>query len=281
MEQTCKNLNSIKLCKTTKINSFKTLMLSLLFTTLVTGCGPGVQAVLPDDPTPEPNMSLNDTPPENSQVDTPDPLQENAPASFAQTEFNLTQKFQVPNYSSEQEQFVLNKYKYLDPEKTIRADLLKKLVLAFHYNSKITRNKNYITAIDFAKKSNEKRMYIIEIQSGKVSAYHVAHGKGSDSNHDGFAEKFSNTEGSNASSLGYYYINETYNGSNGLSIRLDGLSSTNSNARGRAVVIHGSDYVQNRNVIQGRSYGCPAVAREFVNTITPLIKNNSLMLALN
>ncbi|MCP5916770.1 murein L,D-transpeptidase catalytic domain family protein, partial [Klebsiella pneumoniae] len=75
------------------------------------------------------------------------------------------------------------------------------------------------------------RFFIVDMNSGSVWPLHVAHGKGSDSNHDGYAEKFSNTSGSNASSLGYYITAETYNGSNGYSLRLDGMSSTNSNAR--------------------------------------------------
>jgi hypothetical protein len=46
------------------------------------------------------------------------------------------------------------------------------------------------------------------------------------------------------SSLGVYKTAETYNGKHGLSLRLDGLSPTNSKARERAVVVHGADYVE-------------------------------------
>src|SRR5690606_28831407 len=109
--------------------------------------------------------------------------------------------------------------------------------------------------------SNKKRLHVINMSTGAGWSLHVAHGKGSDKNHDAYAERFSNTSGSNASSLGAYLTAETYSGSNGYSLRLDGLSTTNSNARRRAVVVHGASYVKDSNVKQGRSWGCPAVSK--------------------
>ena len=118
-------------------------------------------------------------------------------------------------------------------------------------------------------------MYVIDMVSGAVTAYFAAHGKGSDSNNDGFAEKFSNTEGSLMTSLGFYLTDVTYQGSNGLSLRLRGLQSTNSNAYSRAIVMHGADYVNSSSV--GRSWGCPAIERKYVNTLIPALKGKSLL----
>ena len=119
------------------------------------------------------------------------------------------------------------------------------------------------------------------METGSVWNIHVSHGKGSDSNHDGLAEKFSNVSGSNASSLGFYKTAETYQGKHGYSLRLDGLSETNSKARPRAIVVHGADYVKDKEVIQGRSWGCPAVSRMHSKKVIDLIKNGSLILAVN
>ena len=56
----------------------------------------------------------------------------------------------------------------------------------------------------------------------------------SDPENDGTPRRFSNVEGSLQSSLGYYVTAETYEGKWGYSLRLDGLSATNSQVRKRA-----------------------------------------------
>lgn len=174
---------------------------------------------------------------------------------------------------------ILKEYDYVDPNRAINTDALAKALIYFDSNKSKIKNKNYVTVIDFGAKSTKARFHIIDMKTGKVWSIHVAHGKGSDSNHDGYAEKFSNKSGSKASSLGYYLTGSTYNGSNGLSLRLDGLSSTNSNARGRAVVIHGASYVKEKSVIQGRSWGCPAVASSLKTKVINMLKNGTLIYA--
>ena len=78
------------------------------------------------------------------------------------------------------------------------------------------------------------------------------------------ATKFSNRVNSKKSSLGFFLTNETYFGSNGYSLRLDGLEpGINNNARKRTIVIHGAKYA-NPDFIKktgrlGRSWGCPAL----------------------
>lgn len=69
------------------------------------------------------------------------------------------------------------------------------------------------------------------------------------------------------SSLGVYRTAETYQGKHGYSLRLDGLSpGQNSNARKRAIVVHGADYASPRHLRKydklGRSWGCPALPKE-------------------
>ncbi|UXR63925.1 murein L,D-transpeptidase catalytic domain family protein [Bdellovibrio bacteriovorus] len=174
---------------------------------------------------------------------------------------------------------ILKKYDHLDPKRLINTTALAEAVVYFEKNQSRFKNTKYISLIDFGKRSTQARFFIVNMASGEVWAIHTAHGKGSDSNHDGYAEKFSNKSGSNASSLGYYRAAETYSGKHGLSLKLDGLSSTNSNARARAVVIHGASYVRESSVIQGRSWGCPAVANNLRDKVIGLLKGGSLIYA--
>lgn len=174
---------------------------------------------------------------------------------------------------------LLEKYDHLDPQRLINTKALAEAVVYFDKNQSRIKNRNYMSLIDFSKRSTEPRFFIVDMISGSVWPIRTAHGKGSDSNHDGVAEKFSDKSGSNASSLGYYLAAETYIGKHGLSLRLDGLSGTNSAARARAVVIHGASYVKEAPVIQGRSWGCPAIAMHFRDRVLNMLKGGSLIYA--
>lgn len=112
-----------------------------------------------------------------------------------------------------------------------------------------------------------------DMDTGKVVSHKVAHGAGPNPGpNDGWAPRFSNADGTHLTCLGFAKTAETYNGSNGFSLRMDGLSSTNSNVRRRMIVFHGSDYAHdNDHSYCGRSWGCPAmdyaVVKEFINAI--------------
>ena len=149
----------------------------------------------------------------------------------------------------------------------------------FRLNQFKISNQKYISIINYAQKSYEKRFYIIELKSGHVLSLRTAHGRGSDPSHSGIASTFSNDPGSNASSLGYFLTAETYEGAHGLSLKLDGLSPSNDSARDRALVIHGADYVKEKDTTQGRSFGCPAVAMEVHKKVINMLKNGSLIYA--
>lgn len=174
---------------------------------------------------------------------------------------------------------ILKKYEHLDPKHLVPDNLLEKAVLYFDENISKQKNQKYIGVIDFSKKSTKPRFFIVDMKTGEVMAVTTAHGKGSDKEHDGYAESFSNVSGSNQSSLGFYRTAETYSGKHGLSLRLDGLSSTNSKARSRAIVIHGADYVRDSAVIQGRSFGCPAVSMKNRDEVINRLKGGSLIYA--
>ena len=169
-------------------------------------------------------------------------------------------------------------YSYLDPENIVPSNLLKQAVAYYDANLDRISNQRVMGVIDYKQHNSKERFYIIDMESGRVETYLAAHGKNSDPDFDGYATKFSNTPDSKQPSLGFFLTAETYYGSNGYSLRLDGLSTTNSNARKRAIVIHGAEYVNPGPKI-GRSYGCPALEMRYHQQLIDQIKEGSLLYA--
>jgi hypothetical protein len=123
-----------------------------------------------------------------------------------------------------------------------------------------------IGIVDFSKPSSEPRFHIVDLASGNVDSYRVAHGRGSDPEHSGYLERFSNDFGSYATSNGTYVTGDYYQGKYGLSLRVRGLDGTNNNAESRAIVIHNAWYAEDDMIPLhgqlGRSEGCFAMSRK-------------------
>lgn len=135
-------------------------------------------------------------------------------------------------------------------------------------------NDSVIAIADFSQPSSQKRLYVLDIKNFKL-LFHtlVAHGRNSGRE---WATYFSNKPASHKSSPGFYITKQTYHGSNGYSLKLDGIENgINDKASRRAIVIHGADYVDESYIESqgyiGRSQGCPAIplhqAKEIINTI--------------
>jgi len=141
-------------------------------------------------------------------------------------------------------------------------------------------NDRLLTVIDYSKPSTEERLWVLDLQSERVLYQElVAHGQGSG---DNFATRFSNQDGSHQTSLGLFRTADTYVGSNGYSLRLDGLEpGVNDNARDRAIVMHGAPYVNEATskVVGrlGRSWGCPALRPAIARSVIDTIKEGSLV----
>ncbi|MFU7527519.1 murein L,D-transpeptidase catalytic domain-containing protein [Qipengyuania sp. ASV99] len=119
---------------------------------------------------------------------------------------------------------------------------------------------------DFGVHSAQRRFYFVNLDREEVSPFHVSHGTGSDPEHDGWLNHYSNTEGSNATSRGAYVTWEWYQGRYGTSVRLGGLDQTNDAALRRYIVMHRADYAEPAHIDRwgrlGRSNGCFALGEE-------------------
>jgi hypothetical protein len=168
---------------------------------------------------------------------------------------------------------------FIDPVSEVPSALLSEALTYYNSNLSKIKNKEILGIIDFSQHNSRERFYLIDMITGKVDTYLVAHGKNSDKNRDGYATDFSNVPDSLMSSQGFYLTAESYIGKHGISLRLDGLSDTNSNSRERDIVIHGAVYVNPSVRVIGRSWGCPAVEQRFVKEIVERIKGGALLFA--
>jgi L,D-transpeptidase catalytic domain len=140
------------------------------------------------------------------------------------------------------------------------------------------RRPEVLTICDFSQSSRQKRMYIIDVVHKRVLLNtYVAHGRNSG---EEYASRFSNTNDSHQSSLGFYVTGSTYSGEHGLSLRMNGMENGfNNNAAMRNIVVHGAGYIgagylRSANYA-GRSWGCPAVPDNQKETVIGMIKNGT------
>jgi hypothetical protein len=140
--------------------------------------------------------------------------------------------------------------------------------------------KDIITIVDYSKPSYEKRLFVLDMISGKILFNTlVAHGHNSGSE---YATKFSNADESHETSLGFYVTLGTYIGDNGYSLKLKGCEKGfNDHAYNRKIVLHGSEYVSEDFIhsrgFLGRSFGCPAVPLGLHKEIIDCIKDGSCL----
>ncbi len=136
--------------------------------------------------------------------------------------------------------------------------------------------RDVLTIIDYSLPSTEPRLWVIDMAAGRLLYRElVAHGRNSG---DDTATSFSNQHDSRQSSLGLYRADETYSGKHGYSLRMSGLEpGFNDNARDRAIVMHGADYVSEAFIAEhgrlGRSWGCPAVPRHVSDGVIDAIRD--------
>ncbi|MFG6159455.1 murein L,D-transpeptidase catalytic domain family protein [Halomonas sp. 1390] len=137
-----------------------------------------------------------------------------------------------------------------------------------------------LAVIDFSLPSTEPRLWVFDLQRQRLLFKElVSHGQGSG---NAVAQNFSNVPESHQSSIGLFRTMNSYRGSNGYSLRLEGLEpGVNDLAYERAIVIHGADYVSEDFIEQtgrlGRSHGCPAVRQEVATPLIDSIKEDQYL----
>jgi hypothetical protein len=139
-----------------------------------------------------------------------------------------------------------------------------------------------LAIVDYTRPSVEPRLWIFDLAQKKVLFQEfVAHGRGSG---EDVATDFSNRPSSYKTSLGLFVTDETYEGGNGYSLKLRGLSgSLNDRAFSRKIVMHGAPYVNPEKAKQygrlGRSLGCPAVRPQVARSIIDTLKEGQFFYA--
>lgn len=140
----------------------------------------------------------------------------------------------------------------------------KALAKAFYFyeNNRYEKrlSPNYIVIADYTKVASEKRLFLINLHTGEVRNYLVAHGLNSGERGDRVWNA-GNRLGSYKTPTGFFKIGskegittrKKYN-----YIALDGLEWKNRNARQREIILHTASYVGKI----GRSRGCFAIKPE-------------------
>jgi len=147
-------------------------------------------------------------------------------------------------------------------------------------NHGVGNSASRLAIIDYTLSSRVPRLWVFDLKLGKLIYEElVAHGQGSGND---VPTQFSDRDGSHQSSLGLFLTDDTYQGGNGYSLRLKGLSrGFNESAFRRLIVMHGAPYVNPLTAQAmgrlGRSWGCPAVRREVAKPMIDLLKQGQFI----
>lgn len=137
-----------------------------------------------------------------------------------------------------------------------------------------------LAVIDYSLPSSTPRLWIFDLASNRLLFRElVAHGRNTG---DNLATHFSNELDSRTSSIGLFRTRDTYQGSNGYSLRMEGLEpGFNDRAEERAIVMHGAPYVNDEQIRKfgriGRSWGCPAVRLGVAKQIIDVMKGGQFV----
>jgi hypothetical protein len=137
-------------------------------------------------------------------------------------------------------------------------------------------NKRIAFFIDMKVPSGKNRFFVYDFKEDKIiDKGLVAHGSGSETGIKGKL-KFSNIPNSLSTSVGKYYIGNSYNGKFGKAYKLYGLDKTNSNAFKRDIVFHHYYDVpyKEQNGYICNSFGCPMVNRKYFDRMSKIIDNS-------
>ena len=137
-----------------------------------------------------------------------------------------------------------------------------------HYKKRLSSD--YLAVADYTKVALHKRLYIVNLHTGEVNAYLVAHGVNSGKRY-GRVIDAGNSKGSFKTPTGFFKVGAK----EGVTVKkrykylsVDGLEWENRNARKRQILLHTAPYVSNA----GRSYGCFAIQPQDKESIFSKLK---------
>jgi hypothetical protein len=139
-----------------------------------------------------------------------------------------------------------------------------------------------LAIIDYTIPSRQQRLWVVDFKRrALLFQEHVAHGQGSG---EDIPDAFSDRNGSHQTSLGLFLTDDTYEGGNGYSLKLQGLSrGFNESAMERYIVMHGAPYVNPAAAVKmgrlGRSWGCPAVRTAVAKPMIDTLKQGQFIYA--
>lgn len=147
--------------------------------------------------------------------------------------------------------------------------------ILYKYASDQNYSSDYCVLVDMSLPSGKNRLFVYNLKKDSIEfAGLVANGSGS---YRVGTEQllFSNTINSGMTSLGKYTIGKSYHGNFGLSYKLHGLDSTNSNAYKRTIVLHSHTQMPDIEVypkLSPASAGCPMVSADCLALLGQYIK---------
>ena len=148
-----------------------------------------------------------------------------------------------------------------------------------------TADSSYFVFINYDKKSNEGRFYLLDFDNfSALKKYKVAHGSGSDKDHDGYMDRALDEPGQSTSVRGHIFIGGRHTGTkqpDGIKVwgdeKSDSKELSNTGMYGDDKIIHPAEYVSEtylaKNGKAGRSSGCPALSTGDYGDFKQLLHN--------
>lgn len=144
---------------------------------------------------------------------------------------------------------------------------------------------SYFVFINYDQKSNEDRFYLLDFDNfGVIRKYKVAHGSGSDTDHDGYMDRALDISKQSTSVRGHVFIGGCHTGNrqpDGIKAwgdeKSDSKELSNTGAYGDGKIIHPAEYISDeflaKNGKVGRSSGCPALGSDDYGDFKQLLQN--------
>ena len=158
----------------------------------------------------------------------------------------------------------------------LNMDYLSRALATYIKNQERLPRQRYLGVVDYSMPARSKRLFIIDLQTGKIENYHVSSGTGSVS--QGKQMLFSNESGTLASSRGCYVVGHHFPGHRGqrTDLRLHGIEPSDDRMCLRDVYMHTAPYAS-----YGHSWGCPAIDPRDERKVYPKLEDGALVCAYN